>query len=102
MRHVHDETHHHHGHPGVGLLLLIPVAAFAMHAAKRHQRMHWDEAGGPGFGAGNRGHGRHRFAGWDADPASGEVRLPPRIESMLSAWHTRAHAADQPAEGPTA
>jgi hypothetical protein len=72
--------------PGLGLLLLIPVAVII---AKGHP------GGGPcGTPAGQ-------------GPATGPrdataFRMPPKIEWMLDTWHTRAHEKDQPAEAPTA
>ena len=91
------------GGPSVGLLLLIPAAAFAAHAAKRHHRMMWDETGGPGPAAPHRPHGRHRFAGPDSDVAARDAfRLPPRIEWILDTWHARAHQAAAPADVPAA
>lgn len=69
-------------------LLLIPVAV-AIARGMSHHRGRWDAtAGGPGF----RHHrpGRHGRFG-QVDPATGEFRLPPRIEAMLDAWHKRAH-----------
>jgi hypothetical protein len=36
----------------------------------------------------------------EADPREG-FRLPPRIESMLDAWHTRAHETSEPTEPTT-
>ncbi len=91
------------GGPGVGLLLLIPAVAVAAHVAKRHHRMMWDDLGGAESATRFRGHGRHRFAGPDSDPAARDsFRLPPRIQWILDTWHTRAHQADKPAEAPPA
>jgi len=78
------------GGPNVGLLLLIPVAAAAVHMAKRHHRMMWDEIGGPGS-----------TSGADAAARDG-FRLPPRIEWILDTWHTRAHQAAEPTDAPAA
>ncbi len=65
------------GGPSVGLLLLIPAALFVAKAAK-HRRMAWGET-----------------ASRDG------LRLPPRAERMLDAWHTHAHQSAGPAdEGP--
>ncbi len=95
----HEYPHHHHGHPSTALLLLIPAAVVAVRVAK-HKRMLWDDMGDAGPGNGYRRHGRHGFAGADADPtAGGGFRLPPRIEWMLDTWHTRAHATQEPSEG---
>lgn len=77
--------------PNVGLLLLIPAVALVARAAARHHRMRWDEADGPAAPFGRHG---HHYAGPDggADARAG-LRLPPRIEAMLDAWHARAHEA---------
>jgi len=91
------------GGPNVGLLLLIPVAAAAVHMAKRHHRMMWDEIGGPGSTSASRWHGHHRFAAPGADAAARDgFRLPPRIEWILDTWHTRAHQAAEPTDAPAA
>jgi hypothetical protein len=98
----HDHPHHHHGHPSPALLLLIPAALVAVRVAK-HKRMTWDDIGDRRPGTGYGRHGRHRFSGRDGDPAAGaSFRLPPKIEWMLDTWHTRAHAAQEPAEGQSA
>ena len=91
------------GGPSVGLLLLIPAAVLAVHAAKRRHRMLWDDAADAGSPAPYSRHGRglHAAGGWHAADR-GEFRLPPRIEATLAAWHTRAHQADAPTEAPTA
>ena len=75
-------------------LLLIPVAV-AIAKGMSHRQSRRDAAGGPGF----RHHGpwRHRRFG-QVDPATGEVRLPPRIEAMLDAWHKRAHEESETPE----
>lgn len=110
--------------PNPALFLLIPLAFMAGKNAARHQAMHraaWaahegaigPEAGGapgmgagmgPGFGFGpwaGFGHGfRRGFGGWagqNVDPDT--VQIPPFIERVLGAWHTRAHqAGDQAGE----
>lgn len=92
------------GGPNVGLLLLIPAAAIVARAAMHHRQMMWAEVDGPGFGRPGPGgpgfggpygrHGHRHFAGPGFAPsARGDFRLPPRLESMLDAWHTRAHEA---------
>ena len=64
--------------PNLGLLLLIPaVVIIAKAAAHRHP-------------------GRARFAGPDGEMGPRTLRLPPRIEAALDAWHSRAHAVTQP------
>ena len=87
------------GGPNVGLLLLIPAAALVAKAAKRHHSSRWD-----GGGLGPRAHRSHsldRCAGPDSDTAARDaLRLPPRIEAILGAWHTRAHEAAAPTDGP--
>jgi hypothetical protein len=68
---------------------------FAARAAMHHHRMAWDEAGGPGSEWPRRGHRHHRQAGL-GDEAAGRdgLRLPPRIERMLEAWHAQAHGSN--------
>jgi hypothetical protein len=90
--HAHEHEHLHarqrHGH-GLMPLLLIPVlVSVARHMGR--QRMRWagaDEAVP---------HGRT-----SAMNAAG-VRLPPRLESILDAWHAKAHVATDATEAPTA
>jgi hypothetical protein len=49
----------------------------------------WAPEDASGFGPGHgHGYGPRLFGG---DMEAGAFRLPPRIESMLDAWHTRAH-----------
>lgn len=74
-------------------LLLIP-AAVVIAKGMSHHRGRWDAAaGGPDFRHGGpRRHGRFGAV----DPATGEFRLPPKIEAMLDAWHQRAHEAAEP------
>ena len=87
------------GGPNIGLLLLIPAAAIVARAAMRHRQMLWAEVGEPGSAGPHPRHGHRHFAGPGFGPASSDdFRLPPRIESMLDAWHTRAHQADEPQE----
>jgi hypothetical protein len=91
------------GGPNLGLLLLVPAAAIVARAAMRHHRMMWDELGEPGAAAPHLRHGRHPFAGPESAAAARDgFRMPPRIEWMLDAWHTRAHQADEPTETATA
>jgi hypothetical protein len=70
--------------PGLGLLLLIPVAVIIAKGASRRRAMWHSGWAGPGEGP------RDATA----------FRLPPKIEWMLDTWHTRAHEKDQPAEAP--
>jgi hypothetical protein len=82
------------------LLLLIPAAVIIAKGASRHRAMWESESGPTGFA----GHGhRHpyRFGGRGRFDERGELRLPPRIESMLQRWHERAHSADAAAESTT-
>ncbi len=90
---------HDGGRPHRWFLLLIP-AAMLMIAKGRHRRMMGEYGWGPamhGFGH------RAPFGGARAEgDAPGELRLPPRIESILEAWHARAHRAADATEPPTA
>jgi hypothetical protein len=78
--------------PNLGLLLLVPAAVIVAKAAMHRRAMFqsgWgpSEAGGRGYGPGRRfGPGRGVEGG---DPTA--FRLPPKIEGLLAAWHTRAH-----------
>jgi hypothetical protein len=81
------------GGPNLALLLLIPAAVIVAKGAARHRAMMlesgWAPEGASGFGHGHgHGYGPRRFGG---DMEAGTFRLPPRIESMLDSWHTRAH-----------
>jgi hypothetical protein len=82
--------------PGRGLLLLIPIGLLIAKGVGRRRRIL--EAGerghrhGGGFG---RGFGPGAF---DTEGRYG-FTLPPKIESVLDAWHTRVHAAAD--AGPT-
>jgi hypothetical protein len=84
-----NDHHHHDG--SHRWLLLIPAAmlmAKAMHRGRR--RRAW--MAGPGF----------ERPGFEGDPATG-FRLPPKIESILNAWHEQAHRASTPGDsGPAA
>ena len=79
-------------------LLLIPVAVVIAKGMSRHRGYLDPSAGEPGFG--HRGPRRHGRFG-QIDPATGEVRLPPRIEAMLDAWHKRAHDGGETPESVT-
>jgi len=88
---MHD-THGNRG-PGRGLLLLIPAALILASAAKHRRQAMWEMAGSSAQPGGRR-HGHHRRFGYaEGDPDT--FRLPPKIESMLDAWHTRTHAASK-------
>jgi hypothetical protein len=84
-----------------GILLLIPAAVLLAKRAK-HRRAMWRSAWGSS-GAAGRGHGHHGRFGVAEGAADGygAFRLPPKIESMLDNWHTRAHNAAESAEPPT-
>jgi hypothetical protein len=83
------------GNPNRWLLLLIPVSL--MMVAKSHRRhMAW----GHGWEHG-RGFGHVAPGGGPGSPAD-TFRLPPKIEAILESWHTRAHAATDATEPPTA
>jgi hypothetical protein len=72
-------------------LLLIPAALIIAKGA-RHRRAMWEAGSGPSgtYGFGHRHPGRFGRGEGTADDR-GAYRLPPRIESMLDSWHTRAH-----------
>ena len=85
--------------PGPGLLLLIPIGLLIAKGVGRRRRMLAGESGagrhhgfGHGFGSGGFGPGA-----FDAEGRY-TFTLPPRIESVLDAWHTRVHAATAEAE----
>jgi hypothetical protein len=82
--------------PDPRLLLLIPAVMIIAKAGRRRREMmaeRWS-----GSGAGGRPHGHHRFGGPDGELGPRAFRLPPRIESALDAWHTRAHEASETTE----
>jgi hypothetical protein len=96
---------HDGGGPNLGLLLLIPAAVIIAKGA--HRRGAMDAAFGPGPGGaaprGPRGAGRRYghhslFWGGPEGDAAGAFPLPPRIERILEAWHTRAHQAPEASE----
>ena len=82
--------------PGWGLLLLIPAPLLIARGASRRRAM-W--ASGEGAGPAGARYGRHHRFGGEGDLRT-EFRLPPRIESALEAWHTRAHAPADPTATP--
>jgi hypothetical protein len=79
------------GGPNRGLLLLIPAALILANVAKHRRQAMWESADGEaGAAGGPRGHhGRFAQRGWSGGRDG--FRLPPKIESALDAWHTRAH-----------
>ena len=87
--------------PGRGLLLLIPIGLLIAKGVGRRRRML--EAGPGGHRHGGYGHGGF---GRGVGPRSfdGEGRstftLPPKIERVLDAWHTRVHAETAQTEEP--
>lgn len=93
---------HDGGGPNLGLLLLIPAAVIIAKGA--HRRGAMDAAFGPGPMGAARRHGHHSplWAGGAEGDGAGAFPLPPRIERILDAWHTRAHQAPEPAEPATA
>ena len=76
--------------PGKGLLLLIPVALIIARGARRRRAM-WSSQGD------TEPH-RHGFGGDFDMRRGGAFRMPPKLEWMLDAWHTRAHEAADEAE----
>jgi hypothetical protein len=93
------------GH-GVLPFLLIPATVMMVRAMHRHRAM---RAHGWGHGAFGPGAGHHGWAAGQggAEGAPGaegkaEFRLPPRIESFLTAWHEQAHKASDSSEAPSA
>ncbi len=88
--------------PNWRLLLLVPAAVLIAKMAKSRQAMWQSTLGASGAAAGH-GYGHHRRfgAGQGAADEHGAFRLPPKIESMLDNWHTRAHQAAESTEPPT-
>ena len=72
---------------------LLAIPAMVMVAKSIHRRHRWAEAGGPA----GPGMGRHGHRGWafgsEGSETTGEFRLPPRLQAILSAWHDQAHKA---------
>jgi hypothetical protein len=86
--------------PNLGLLLLIPAAVIIAKGASR-RRARWESQWG---GAGSFGprHGHHGYFGAGDRPSDeATAGLPPKIERMLEAWHTKAHEQGQAAEPTT-
>jgi len=91
------------GGPNLLPLVIVPVAmmlvAKAAHRRRRYWAGMWGAEGGPagrhGFG-GHGGPGHHARHGWGGsfEGEGGRVNLPPKIEAILDAWHTQAHAED--------
>jgi hypothetical protein len=88
-----NDHHHHDG--SHRWLLLIPATmlmAKAMRRGRRHDGgRHRAWMAGPGFDR----------TGSEGASASG-FRLPPKIESVLNAWHEQAHRAATPSESGSA
>jgi hypothetical protein len=78
------------GGPNGWLLLLIP-ASMLMMAKARRRRMMWASGWDPA------GHGFGHHASMGGPGAEGDARdafrLPPTLESILDAWHAKAHRA---------
>ena len=85
--------------PGRGLLLLIPIGLLIAKGVGRRRRML--EAGEGGHRHGGFGHRGFGPGAFDAEGRS-TFTLPPRIESVLDAWHTRVHADTTKTEEPPA
>jgi hypothetical protein len=85
--------------PGRGLLLLIPIGLLIAKGVGRRRRMLEAEGGhGRHGGFGHRGFGPGAF---DAEGRS-TFSLPPKIESVLNAWHERVHAETAQTDEPPA
>jgi hypothetical protein len=81
--------------PNWPVLLLVPAAVIVAKAAMRRRAMF--ESGWAGSEAGGGGYGHHRRFG-PGRSMEGDLtgfRLPPKIERVLAAWHTRAHETAQ-------
>lgn len=76
-----NETRTSQGNPDLRLLVLIP-AVLIIAKAGRHRRAMMEQGW-----SGPTAMGRH------GEPGAKALRLPPRIEAALDAWHTRTHAA---------
>ena len=79
--------------PNPALLLLIPAAVIIAKGASRRRAMRGSSWGGPGgFGPRHGHHGRYgQFGPADGPSDSRAPGMPPWIEQMLEAWHTKAH-----------
>jgi hypothetical protein len=75
--------------PGLGLLLLIPIGLLIAKGVGRRRMLAGEGGHGRHGGFGHRGFGPGAF---DAEGRS-TFTLPPKIESVLGAWHERVHAA---------
>jgi hypothetical protein len=78
--------------PNPALLLLIPAAVIIAKGASR-RRARWESGfGGPGgFGPRYGRHGHGHFEPGDGPGFGRAAGMPPWIEQMLDAWHTKAH-----------
>jgi hypothetical protein len=89
-----------HRGPGRGLLLLIPIGLLIAKGVGRRRSMLAGEGGrghrhGGGFGRGAFGPGA-----FDAEGRY-TFTLPPKIESVLDAWHERVHGETTRTEEPS-
>lgn len=89
--------------PNPALLLLIPAAVIIAKGASRRRAMRGSAWGGPGgFGPRHGHHGRYgQFGPADGQSGSRAAGVPPWIEQMLDAWHTKAHEQGDAAETTT-
>ena len=93
--------------PNPALLLLIPAAVIIAKGASRRRAMRDAAWGGPaGFGPRHGHHGLHggygRFGAGEFPGDRGTAGVPPWIEQMLDAWHTKAHEQGNAPEPTTA
>jgi hypothetical protein len=78
--------------PNPALLLLIPAAVIIAKGASRRRAMRESAWGGPGgFGSRHGQYGHHGAFGPGDGPGERRSGMPPWIEQMLDAWHTKAH-----------
>ena len=89
--------------PNPALLLLIPAAVIIAKGASHRRAMRGSSWGGPGgFGPRHAHHGRYgQFGSADGPSDSRAPGMPPWIEQMLGAWHTKAHDQGDAAETTT-
>jgi hypothetical protein len=89
--------------PNPALLLLIPAAVIIAKGASRRRAMRGSSWGGSGgFGPRYGHHGRYgQFGRGDGPSDSRSPGMPPWIEQMLDAWHTKAHEHGDAAETTT-
>jgi hypothetical protein len=82
--------------PNLGLLLLVPAAVIVAKAAMHRRAMFESGWAGSDAGGGSYGHHRRFGPGPGMEGDLSAFRLPPKIERVLAAWHTRAHETAQP------